>query len=80
MTEEEKESRTEALSTHNDAPGMEEVQGEIDDLVDDLNKERMKSDEQQNNNIIDACFHSDVLVNAGVQPIAAAVAQVQQGK
>ncbi|AES70226.2 hypothetical protein MTR_3g049960 [Medicago truncatula] len=79
MTEEEKESRTEALSTHNDAPGMEEVQGEIDDLVDDLNKERMKSDEQQNNNIIDACFHSDVLVNAGVQPIAAAVAQEEAG-
>jgi len=47
LLEEEMESRTEVLSNHNDAPRMEEVQGEMDELVDDLNKEWLKQDEKK---------------------------------
>lgn len=35
----ETETQTEALSQNNDTHGVEEVNGDMDDLVDDLNKE-----------------------------------------
>jgi len=46
LSKKEIESRTRALSEHNDAPGMEEVQWELDDLVNDLNKEWSQQEEQ----------------------------------
>lgn len=41
LTEDEKDSRTEVLSQQNDAHVLKDVQGEFDDLVNDLNKEWM---------------------------------------
>jgi len=39
LAEEETESRTEVLYGHNDVPVLDEVQGEVDALVNDLNKD-----------------------------------------
>lgn len=68
LSEEETESRTKALSKQNDAPGMEEVQGELDDVVNDLNKEWSKLDEQPEENEIDAAMvsvHANTIVMRG---------------
>jgi len=49
MSEEEIDPRAKALSICKDVAGMEEFNGEMDDLVDDLNKEWQKNDVQENN-------------------------------
>ena len=49
MSEDEIDSRAEALSIGNDVPVMEEFKGDMDDLVDDLHEEWQKNDVQENN-------------------------------
>jgi len=63
LSEEEIESTTEALSNHNDAPGMEEVQGYMDDLVDELSKEWLNQDEHKDGNDYSAAPSMHAYVN-----------------
>lgn len=57
LSEEETVPSTEALSNINDAAGMKDIQGDMDDLVDDLSDEWLKGTEAHVGNFIkDECI------------------------
>ena len=80
LSEVEADSRTEALTNVNDAPGLEDYHGEMNDLVEDLNEEWLK-DVELNDDMVNREASSPLNKNVNVifKPSGANSKHEQQG-
>lgn len=60
------DTRMDTVSHQNEVPGMEEVQGDVDELIDDLNKDWHNSNNPDDGNKVTAarCLPVDIIADA----------------